>query len=122
MTGKDPEARREAAYRRLGSRTPKCATCGDDRWQCLEAHHVAGKDHDPTTGTLCRNCHRVQSDAQRDMPPKYALADPQLDAIGRFLLGLADMLAVVLERLRECGANLMTMAREASRTTSEHGR
>lgn len=102
--------RAEAAYRRLGTRTPRCGNCGENRWQCLEAHHVAGQAYDPTTVILCRNCHRMQSNAQRDHPPKQASADEWLELVGRFLLGVADLLAVLVEKFREFGAELIARA------------
>lgn len=117
MAKKDYEARREADFRRLGTRTPICGHCGESRPQCLEAHHVAGVAYDSTTVNLCRNCHRVQSDAQRDHPQRTESSDPKLEQAGRFLLGFADLLAPVPERLRQFGDDLIRRARDACSDT-----
>lgn len=110
----DHERREQRALRRLGTNTPRCASCGEKRWQCLELHHVAGQAHDDGLVIQCRNCHRVLSDAQRDHPPAQESADPHLEAIGRFLLGLADMLKIALERLIEFGNALIDHAHQQS--------
>lgn len=109
----DYEARKQRRLRRLGSNEPRCATCGEDRDQTLELHHVAGQAHDETTIILCRNCHRVASDAQRDHEPTQQSADPHLEIIGRFLLGLADMLRIVVEKLGAFGRELVARAAQA---------
>jgi hypothetical protein len=107
----DYEARKERRLHKLGTNDPKCATCPENRWQSLELHHLAGKDHNDTLVILCRNCHRLASDAQRDHPPKQDSADPALEAIGRFLLGLADLLRLIVEKLAEFGRNLIERSR-----------
>lgn len=119
MTRKDQEARREQAYRRLHTRTPKCATCGNDRWQCLQAHHIAGKDHHDIIVPVCANCHCRLSDAQRDHPPKQPCTDPWMESLGRLLLGLVDMLAIVLEALREFGLEVIARACTPANDQSE---
>lgn len=106
----DYERRKQRALQRLGTNTPHCATCGEARWQALENHHVAGQAHDDAVVIECRNCHRVLSDAQRDHPPEQATADPTLESIGRFLLGLADLLLIAAERLVEFGRELIARA------------
>lgn len=107
----DYERRKQQRLRKLGTNTPRCGCCGEDRWQTLELHHVAGQAHDDQTVIQCRNCHRVLSDAQRSHPPAQDSVDPYLEMIGRFLLGLADMLELVLERLVEFGNSLIEQAR-----------
>ena len=109
----DYEARKQRRLRILHCNEPRCATCGEDRWQTLEQHHVAGQGHDETVVILCRNCHRVASDAQRDHPPKQQSADPHMEIIGRFLLGLADMLRIVVEKLAALGRDLIARAAQA---------
>jgi hypothetical protein len=52
---------------------------------------------------ICRNCHRGLSDDQRNQPPSDSEADLLLHAIGRFLLGLADIFARLIEPLRRFG-------------------
>ena len=108
------ERRKQDRLEKLSTNEPRGGTCGDDRWQAIEVHHVAGRKHGGATVLLCRNCHRVASDAQRDHPDTAELSDPALFAIGRFLLGLADMLRMVVEKLFEFGQELtMRAARPA---------
>ena len=114
----DYEARKQHRLRVLGCNEPRCAMCGEDRWQTLELHHIAGQAYDETTGIICRNCHRVLSDAQRDHPKPQGSADPHLEMIGRFLLGLADMLRIVIERLTAFGRELIAGAAQAGGTSS----
>lgn len=113
----DYETRKQRRLRALGSNEPRCATCGEDRWQALELHHVAGQAHDETTIILCRNCHRVMSDVQRDHPPVQLSVDPRMEALGRFLLGLADMLRIVVEKLIAFGRELIARAAETGRVS-----
>ncbi len=101
------ELRKQRRLEALGTNEPKCGLCGNSDWRCLELHHVAGRKSDDVTSIVCRNCHRRLSDEQRGHPAPQADADPMLDAIGRFLLGLADMLDAILERLRTFGRALM---------------
>ncbi len=114
-TDADYEARKQRRLRALETDNPCCGTCPEDRWQALEIHHVAGQAYDAdTTIILCRNCHRVASDAQREHPPKQASADAQLEMLGRFLLGLADLLRIAVEKLIAYGQYLIERASAAS--------
>lgn len=102
---KDFETRKQAAFRRLGTDHPVCAVCSESRWQCMELHHIAGQKHHDDLAVVCRNCHRVLSDQQRDDP---SIGDPD-SVIGRFLLGLAALFAMLADRLREFGLFLIEM-------------
>jgi hypothetical protein len=104
------ERRKQQRLRKLRTNEPRCACCGEDRWQALELHHVAGQAHDDEVVIQCRNCHRVLSDAQRDHPAAQSSVDPYLETIGRFLLGLADMLRIAVEQLIEFGTALIARA------------
>lgn len=104
------ERRKQRRLEALGHHDPHCGTCGMDDWRCLEAHHVADHDRDGTTVFLCRNCHRKRSDDQKDHPAFDPTNDPVLDAIGHFLLGLADMLRDIIDRLRSFGLTLIERA------------
>ena len=95
---------------KLGTDNPLCGTCGETDDRCFEAHHIAGRRHDDLTVNICCNCHRKVSDDQRDHPPFVAGADPMLAAIGHFLLGFADLLRIVFERLYEYGRLLIDRA------------
>lgn len=104
------ERRKQRRLHALGTNEPRCGSCGEDRWQTLELHHLAGQAHDDQVVIQCRNCHRVLSDAQRDHPAPQETADPYVQMIGNFLLGLADMLRLIAERLQEFGRALIEPA------------
>lgn len=101
------ETRKQRRCETLDNNDPRCGTCGYHRWQAIERHHPADHGRDETTVLICRNCHRVLSDDQKDHPAFDPNADPMLDAIGHFLLGLADMLKIILEKLYAFGNALI---------------
>jgi hypothetical protein len=77
----------------------------------MEKHHPSGRARDPdTTVLICSNCHCVLSDDQKDHPPFNSDTDKLLDMIGHFLLGLADMLRIVIEKLYLFGRTLIERA------------
>ena len=96
----------------LGTADPHCGQCGMNDWRCLELHHVADHDRDDTTVIICRNCHRQRSEDQKDHPAGYVVHDPMSDTIGHVLLGLADLLASIINRLREFGLALIVRAQQ----------
>lgn len=115
----DPDERIERAYQRLGTRTPVCTTCDETNPHCLELHHIAGRKYHDDTVIQCRNCHRKLSDSQLDhLSPQATGPDAQLVVIGRYLLGLADWFALLVERLREFGAWLIELAGYHQETTA----
>lgn len=93
------EVRKQRRLEKLGSNNPVCGICGERDWRCLEYHHVADYKRDDLTVPICRNCHRKVSDDQKDHPVFDNTADFMLDRIGHFLLGLADLLKLIIERL-----------------------
>ena len=101
------ERRKQKRLEKLGTNEPRCGTCGENRWQCIEQHHAADHGRDETTVLVCRNCHCVFSDNQRGHPAFDPDADPLLASIGHFLLGLADMLRAILAKLTEFGLALI---------------
>ena len=110
--------RKQRRLEQLGTDNPRCGVCGDTRWQCIELHHTAGKDAVPDHTVLtCRNCHRMLSDDQRDHPRYDPERDGPWQAIGHFLLGLADMLRLIIEKLREYG--LLLTERSAQHRSAE---
>jgi hypothetical protein len=113
MKSDDFETRRLARLRRLGSSNPVCVVCGEDDDRCLEKHHITYGQLRDEVAIICRNCHRKLSDAQKDQPPLTGdpVVDEVLYAIGRFLLGLADLFALLVETLREFGEHLIARAR-----------
>jgi hypothetical protein len=79
----------------------------------MEVHHVAGQKLDAFTVIACANCHRKLTDVQKDHPKANDASDPLLNQIGHFLLGLADMLKLVVEKLSEFGRALLERATAA---------
>lgn len=106
----DKDIRLERTLERLGTRTPRCIHCGDDRPHCLEAHHIAGRKFDDDTVIVCRNCHRDLSDVQKDHPRQQTNELHIAERIGHYLLGLADLLRLVVERFEEFGRALIELA------------
>lgn len=113
------ERRRQRIIERLGTDTPRCAGCGEHDVRCLEAHHVAGRRYDPLTSVLCANCHRKVTDAQKDHPPPMPDGEAFLEIVGHFLLGLADMLRNIVDRLEAFGKALIERARSDAASVEE---
>ena len=36
------ERRKQRRLEALGTNHPRCGTCGENRWQCIEQHHPSG--------------------------------------------------------------------------------
>ncbi|MGO4705786.1 hypothetical protein AB4072_08420 [Microvirga sp. 2MCAF38] len=104
------ERRKQNAFERLGTHKPTCPTCGETHFACFEEHHIAGRKYDATTWPICANCHRKVTDAQKDHPSFLTSSNRQLETIGRFLLGLADLLSLAVEKLVEFGRELIERA------------
>lgn len=119
MTDKElaREIRKQRRLEKLGSNDPICGTCGEPDYRTLERHHVAGRKHDPDTVVICRNCHRKVSDDQKDYADPAPGSDQLLHAIGLFLIGLADLLELVLQKLTEFGLALIERAAPATGET-----
>jgi len=109
---RNSERRRQRALERLGTNTPRCVVCGFDNPLALELHHIAGRAYDDELVPVCRNCHRVLSDAQRDHPPGNAKPVGALECIGHFLLGLAVLFEQWAKRFREFAAALFAIGRQ----------
>lgn len=107
---KEQERRKQKALERLGTNSPVCVLCGETDWRCLELHHIAGKPFDGALAIVCRNCHRKLSDMQKDHPPPTSAPPDPFERIGHFLLGLADLFALLVEKLREFGNDLILRA------------
>jgi hypothetical protein len=104
----DPDDRKQQQLRRLGTQNPRCVACAEAEPAVLEQHHIAGRKHSDDLSIVCRNCHRKLSDKQRDhVPPGSTEGAGFLANIGHYLLGLADLLAMIVETLREFGAWLI---------------
>jgi len=105
----DYNERLEQQYRRLGTRSPICVGCPQTDPFCLELHHIAGRKHHEDVAIVCRNCHRKLTNQHHDHPAgrEGTGGDSILVTIGRYLLGLCDLLALVLSTLREFGKQLI---------------
>jgi hypothetical protein len=110
----DCERRKQSRLHKLGTNTPHCATCGNSDWRVIEEHHPDSRKRDKLVVLLCANDHRIVTDNQKDHPPGINGCDPFLLSVGNFLLGLADLFAVIIERLYEFGETLITRANEVA--------
>jgi hypothetical protein len=104
------ECRKQRRLERLGTQHPICATCGETDWRCLEIHHIVDCDGKSATVILCANCHRKVTDSQKNHPPHSAAADPFLESVGRFLLGIAELLKLAVAQLIVFGEALIKRA------------
>lgn len=104
------EAQKQRRLEALGTNEPRCGLCGETDWRCMELDHVAGQRHDDATVILCRNCHRKKSEDQQYHPAFNPHADTFLAQVGHFLLGLADLLRLVIEKLTAFGLALIERA------------
>jgi hypothetical protein len=113
---------RKAARRRRQS-APACAACGATDPEAvvgvgrtlLEFHHVAGGANDPEAGAwLCRNCHAIATEAQRDVGADLRhderdyleRLEAALRSLGSFLALLADRLLAWADGLADLIATL----------------
>lgn len=104
---RDSEGRKSNALDRLGTEHPCCRACGNRDWQCLELHHLPGQKFGGDLVILCRNCHRVLSDDQKDHPEPTSKQPDFQDQLAHFLLGLGDFLALLARKLTEFGKQLL---------------
>ena len=112
MTNSTSETkRREADYRRLRTRTPICLSCGySDHPAAMEFAHIAPRKFHDDGGVLCSNCHREQSDQEKDCSYAPITGNPMMETIGRYLVALAEWLQRIGTTLAEYGAWLLTQA------------
>jgi hypothetical protein len=108
------ERRKQSKLHRIGTNTPRCAICGNSDWRVIEEHHPDSRKRDKLVVLLCANDHRIVTDDQKDHPPGIYGCDPFLLSVGKFLLGLADMFAIIIERLYEFGEALIARANECA--------
>jgi hypothetical protein len=110
----DSERRKQSRLHKLGTNTPHCAICGNSDWRVIEEHHPDSRKRDKLVVLLCANDHLIVTDDQKDHPPGAEGCDPFLLSVGNFLLGLVDMFAIIIERLREFGETLIARANEGA--------
>ena len=120
MRDLDSERRRQKALERLGTNNPRCVHCGETDWRCLELHHPGGKAFTEVTIIECRNCHRKLEDDRKDHPRQSGNPPDLIECVGHFLLGLADVFALLIEALRRYGRDLIERANVAA--TNDAGR
>lgn len=106
------EIRKQRRLEVLGSNNPVCVVCGEDDSCCLEDHHIAGAAYGDEICIVCRNCHRKLSNDQKDHPKNIGKHPVTIESIGHLLLGLADLFALMVTRLREYGHYLIQNARD----------
>ena len=115
------ERRRQKALERLGTNTPRCVLCGHDDPHALELHHIAGDVFGDELVPVCRNCHRPLSDMQKDHPAAVTTLPTDLEQIGHFLLGLADLFELLVKHLREFATKLFAIDAHAQDLGGEDG-
>ena len=101
------EAKLQDRLDKLGVNEPVCGMCGETDPRTFELHHPAGRKQDNLTSQICANDHRKMSFEQSFVPPMQPGTDALLYAIGRFLIGIADMLGPMIEKLYEFGLALI---------------
>jgi hypothetical protein len=106
----DYERRKQQRLRKLGSQNPQCAACPENHWECLQLHHVEGQAYGSTLVILCGNCHSRASVAQFAHPTQTAGGDLELTMIARLLNGFADLLELVVEKIREVSQSIFARA------------
>lgn len=101
------EGRKQRRLHDLGTNSPRCVACCEDDHRCLERHHIAGRRFDDDTAIVCRNCHRKLSDPQCDHPAPSCATPPLEEIVGHFLLGLADLFELLIQKFRQFAASLL---------------
>jgi hypothetical protein len=103
--------RREADFRRLRTRTPVCLSCGySDHPAALEFAHIAPRKFHDDGGVLCSNCHREQSDQEKDFSYEPTTGNPRMEIIGRYLLAVAEWLKRIADTFISFGEWLLEQA------------
>jgi hypothetical protein len=114
MKNKNKEARKQARFEKLGTNNPACVICGENSWECIEEHHIAGRAHGYELANVCKNCHSILSDDQKDHPLPAPGAS-KLQSIGYLLLGLSDLFSLLACSLKNHGKFLIETAKGGSK-------
>ncbi len=118
----DRAGRLERVFRRLGTRNPVCIGCGYSKSPfALELAHIAPKKFHDDVAILCRNCHREQSDAEKDFAYAHETDNPKMETIGRYLLGLSEFFLLIARATSEFGRWLVENAAHVPPRESESG-
>jgi hypothetical protein len=114
LSSDDPigrDVRKLRRVRTLGDQ-PVCVLCGEQNptaltrvgRSLLEDHHLAGRVNDDTlVAIVCRNCHAVLSEAQRDsgVDLRQDAGRASLERLEAVLRGLADFFEQLVRSLRQ---------------------
>jgi hypothetical protein len=103
---KHREVRKQRRLLRMGTNHPFCPGCGWRDWRSFEGHHIAGESYSKKVVVfVCRNCHGLLSDMQKDQPDQITDPPSEAECQAHALLGIADML-----RLRAARAGTRRLA------------
>ena len=94
----------------LMTNEPKCHTCGETHFACFEKHHLAGRRYHNMVVDECKNCHAKLTSMQKGHPKVEQAAPTFEEVVGRFLMGLADFLELLIVTLRQFGEQLIQQA------------
>src|SRR6516225_9872448 len=89
-------------------------TIPDARSAARPTRTVWGKANTDETVIHCRNCHRKVEIYRNDHPAQIDTPPDLAERAGHFLLGLADVLVLLVEQLRQLGRELIERARSAA--------
>lgn len=106
----DLERRKQQRLRKLGSQSPQCGICGENHWECLELHHIEGQAYGSTLAVVCTNCHARLSVQQYGHPQATSGSDVELTTLARLLSGIADLLDLVVAKIRDAASTLVMRA------------
>jgi hypothetical protein len=98
--------------RRLGKDELCCPICGETHPAAFEFDHVAGKMHDDQEQELCKTHHAIRTAEQLLQPPPTDNPQNPLERIGRWLLGMAAYLEMLVPFLKRFGTFLIELARQ----------
>src|SRR4051812_2045366 len=94
------EVRKQRRLGRIGINNPFCPICGWRDWRSFEGHHIAGEGYSKKVIIfVCRNCHGVLSDMQKDQPDRIADPPSIAETQAHELLGFADILRLRAARV-----------------------
>ena len=111
---KRKERFKQSRLEALMTNEPICHTCPESHFACFEKHHIAGRRYHDLTVLECKNCHAKLTASQKGHPPPENGAPSFEEMWGRFILGLADFLELLIVTLRRFGEHLMERAKQAA--------
>lgn len=108
------QLRREADFRRLKSRHPICLLCAYRRHPAaIEFAHLIPRQFGVGCGApLCSNCHRELSDMEKEMSYKPTSNEPDLEALGRYLVALGTWSEAAAPTMKMLGAYALERSRQ----------